>query len=94
MTQSRLGSLLESIANIAVGYGVAVASQLLIFPLFGIHIPLADNLLIGVWFTIISLARSYAIRRWFNGFKVQGSRRNPRADQTATEPRTPNPEPR
>jgi hypothetical protein len=84
MTQSRLGSLLESIANIAVGYGVAVASQLLIFPLFGIHIPLSDNLLIGVWFTIISLARSYAIRRWFNGFRAP----------LATEPRTPNPEPR
>ena len=69
MTQSRLGSLLESIANIAVGYGVAVASQLLIFPLFGIHIPLSDNLMIGVWFTLISLARSYVIRRWFNGFR-------------------------
>ena len=79
MTQSRLGSLLESIANIAVGYGVAVASQLLIFPLFGIHIPLSDNLLIGVWFTLISLARSYIIRRWFNGFRSKAI--VPRADQ-------------
>lgn len=71
--QSRIGSLIESAANVAIGYGVAVASQLAIFPLFGIHIPLADNLLIGVWFTVISLIRSYVIRRWFNGFRVQGS---------------------
>lgn len=43
MTQSRLGSLIESLANVAIGYGVAVASQCAIFPLFGIHIPLSDN---------------------------------------------------
>ena len=66
MTQTRLQSAIESAANVAIGYGVAIASQLAIFPLFGIHLPLADNLLIGVYFTIISLARSYAVRRWFN----------------------------
>lgn len=66
MTQSRLHSALESAANVAIGYGVAVASQLAIFPLFGIHIPLADNLVIGGYFTLISLARSYLLRRWFN----------------------------
>jgi len=66
--QSRLGSLIESAANVAIGYGVAVVSQLAIFPLFGIHIPLADNLLIGAWFTAISLARSYVVRRAFNAY--------------------------
>lgn len=66
MTQTRLQSAIESAANVAIGYGVAIASQLAIFPLFGIHLQLADNLLIGVYFTIISLARSYAVRRWFN----------------------------
>lgn len=64
--QSRKKSLLESIVNVLIGYGVAVASQLLVFPLFGIHIPISDNLLIGVWFTCISLVRSYVIRRVFN----------------------------
>lgn len=66
MTQTRLGSLIESAMNIAIGYVVAILSQLAIFPLFGIHIPLSDNLLIGLWFTAISLVRSYVIRRWFN----------------------------
>ena len=47
MTQSRRASLLESAANIAVGYGVAVAAQTVIFPLFGIDVPISDNLQIG-----------------------------------------------
>jgi hypothetical protein len=66
MTQSRLGSLIESIVNVLIGYGIALASQLIVFPWFGIHIPLADNLAIGGIFTVISIARSYVIRRWFN----------------------------
>ena len=64
--QTRLQSFIESIANIAVGYLVALASQLVVFPLFGIHIPLSTNLGIGAIFTVISLVRSYVIRRWFN----------------------------
>lgn len=66
MGQTRLGSLIEALMNIVIGYGVALLSQLLIFPQFGIHIPLSANLCIGAWFTLISLVRSYIIRRWFN----------------------------
>ena len=64
--QTRLQSFIESVTNIAVGYLVALASQLMVFPLFGIHIPLSTNLGIGAIFTVISLVRSYVIRRWFN----------------------------
>lgn len=66
MSQTRKRSAAESITNVAVGYGVAVGSQLAIFPCFGIRVPLSSNLAIGGWFTAVSLARSYAIRRWFN----------------------------
>ena len=66
MQQTRLCSLIESLMNIAIGYGVALLSQIAIFPLFGIHVPLTTNLWIGAWFTAISLVRSYVIRRWFN----------------------------
>lgn len=64
--QSRKHSLIESLINIAVGYGIALASQLLIFPQFGIHISLQDNIVIGLLFTVVSIARSYALRRLFN----------------------------
>ena len=64
--QTRTQSLIESTANILVGYFVAVGSQILVFPFFGIHIPLSTNIYIGLWFTLISLIRSYALRRCFN----------------------------
>ena len=70
MSQSRAHSAAESVANVAIGYGVAVASQIVILPLFGVHLPLADNLAIGAWFTAISLVRSYAVRRLFNALAV------------------------
>jgi len=71
MKQTRIMSFIESLANIAVGYIVAILSQLLVFPIFGINIPLHDNLLIGLWFTVISLFRSYIIRRYFNGLRFK-----------------------
>lgn len=64
--QSRTASALEACANVLIGYGIAVAAQLAIFPWFGVHLPLGDNMLIGAAFTIVSLARSYALRRLFN----------------------------
>jgi hypothetical protein len=70
VSQSRAMSAAESVANVAIGYGVAVASQIVIFPLFGVHLPLSDNLLIGAWFTVISLARSYVVRLVFNAAAV------------------------
>lgn len=64
--QSRLSSLVEACINVLIGYGIALASQLVIFRMYGIHMPLADNIAIGAWFTGISLIRSYLIRRFFN----------------------------
>lgn len=64
--QSRYQSFIEALLNVLIGYVVALASQLLIFPLFEIKVSFTENLLIGGYFTIISIVRSYAIRRWFN----------------------------
>jgi len=66
MRQTRLQSIIESAINVLIGYLVALGSQFAIFPFFDINVPLTDNMLIGLWFTVISLLRSYAIRRWFN----------------------------
>ena len=51
MKQSRFMSLIEAIANVAVGYGVAVVTQILIFPVFGLHTTLGQNLKMGGIFT-------------------------------------------
>lgn len=69
--QSRRMSFFESLVNVAIGYGVAVLAQVAVFPLFGVHLPLADNLLIGAVFTVISIARSYALRRVFEAWRVR-----------------------
>lgn len=64
--QTRTTSLIESIANVVIGYGVALASQLIIFPIYGIEISIRTNIAIGIWFTIISIIRSFIVRRIFN----------------------------
>lgn len=67
--QTKKMSLVETCCNIAIGYVVAILSQIAIFPMFGINIPIHDNLMIGLWFTIISLVRGYVLRRVFNRIK-------------------------
>ena len=64
--QTRYESFKESIVNIIIGYVVAVLSQLLVFPLFDIVVEFSDNLMIGLYFTVISLIRSYLVRRYYN----------------------------
>lgn len=64
--QTRLQSLIESCVNVAIGYGVALLGQFAVFPLYGLEVNLSTNLQIGLWFTGISIARSYAVRRGFN----------------------------
>ena len=55
MRQSRLMSLVEAVANVVVGYGVAVLTQMLVFPLFGLRTTVPENLAIGAIFTVVSL---------------------------------------
>lgn len=64
--QSRMMSAVEASANVAIGYLVSVAANLLILPLFGYHVSVADSFAIGLAFTAVSLVRSYALRRAFN----------------------------
>jgi len=66
MKQTKLSSAIEAGMNIAIGYSIALLSQILVFPFFDIYVSLSTNLGIGAWFTAISFVRSYVIRRWFN----------------------------
>ena len=66
MTQTRLGSLIEACINVAIGFAINFVANLLILPLIGFHISVSQNLFIGVLYTVISVGRSYCVRRWFN----------------------------
>lgn len=74
MRQSRSMSLAEAAANVLIGYGIAVATQVVVFPIFGIHIALADDLRIALVFAVVSLLRGFVLRRLFERLSWPGQR--------------------
>jgi hypothetical protein len=64
-------SLVEAATNVVVGLSRALATQLAIFPLFGIVASLTHNLLISSIFTAVSIGRSYALRRVFEAIHAR-----------------------
>lgn len=70
--QSRLMSAVEAVVNVAVGFGIAVLTQAMVFPLFGIYATMGEHFAIGGLFTVVSLIRSYALRRIFEAIRFRG----------------------
>ena len=66
MTQSHTHSLLEAVANTAVGFAVSVLAVQTLFPLIGVRMTMAENLAATSIMTVVSILRSYALRRAFN----------------------------
>jgi hypothetical protein len=66
MTQTRLGSRIEAIINVIIGFAINYTANMLIFPMFGFHISPGANFALGCIYTVISVVRSYCVRRWFN----------------------------
>ena len=69
--QSRAMSFVEAATNIVVGYVLALAIQIVAFPLFGLNVSLLDNLVLGLLFTSVSLLRGYILRRLFERFRLK-----------------------
>ena len=66
-SQTRTGSLIEAWVNVGIGFTINFVANLLILPHFGFtSLTLGTNFIIGLIYTVISVARSYVIRRWFN----------------------------
>jgi hypothetical protein len=59
--------LAEAVTNVLLGYLLAIVTQRLAYPLFGIHTTFAADGAIAAIFTLVSLARSYVVRRLFEG---------------------------
>lgn len=66
MTQKRQHSLLEVITSTVLGFIIAVVTQIVIFPLFGVNVSLNQHIFMTLIFTIISTIRAYYVRRLFN----------------------------
>ncbi len=68
-------SLIEAITNVAVGYALAIMTQILVFPWFGIETGLAEHLTLGLAFVGVSLLRGYLLRRVFEALRVASAKR-------------------
>ena len=66
-------SLIESVTNVVVGYALAIATQLVVFPIFGIEAALSEHLAIALVFIVVSLARGYLLRRLFEALRCRSS---------------------
>ena len=64
-------SLVEATANVVVGFVLALLTQVVVFPSFGLAVSAADNLLIGIIFTAVSIVRSFTLRRVFEAVRVR-----------------------
>jgi len=73
MTQSRAMSFVEAATNVVVGYVLAISTQIIVFPWFGIEATLGKHLAIGLAFVGVSLARGYLLRRLFETIRMRGS---------------------
>lgn len=69
--QLKRHSMAESVINVVVGYGVSTAAVFYVFPLFNVHVSGKQNMEIAAIFTVISLIRSYILRRVFNWYDVR-----------------------
>ena len=68
--QKKLHSITESIINVIIGFGINFMANMLIFPLFGWAINIKQNITLGIIYTIISICRSYFLRRIFNKIMI------------------------
>ena len=71
MKQSRVMSMIEAATNVVVGYLLAIATQIVVFPWFGIETGLAEHMTIGLAFVVVSLLRGYALRLLFEMVRVR-----------------------
>lgn len=62
---------MEAVVNIAIGLVISTVANHFVLPaVLNVHMTLGQNVVISVIFTVISLVRSYTIRRLFNGRSV------------------------
>ena len=64
--QSKKQSFIESLTSTTIGVIIGIVLNLTILPIFGYPVSFSDSLWISIIFTIVSIIRSYIIRRFFN----------------------------
>jgi hypothetical protein len=81
-------SLVEATANLGAGYVIAVLTQAIVLPLFGLWMSIGQSLQIGAIFTAVSIVRSFSLRRLFEAIRVRHAERETAARLRAADDRT------
>lgn len=69
--QSRIDSLMEALTNVLIGFTINFIANAVILPWYlGVPFSWGGFAVLGLLYTCISVARSYLIRRAFNGRTV------------------------
>jgi len=64
--QSKWQSLKETVTHVGLGYIAALATQFVVFPMYGMDVTFFEQLQIGWIFTAVALARVFLVRRYYN----------------------------
>ena len=73
--QSKEDSFLEAATNVALGFFLALITQAIVYPLFGMTTTFATDGTIALIFTALSFIRSYLVRRAFETFGSRSAMR-------------------
>lgn len=74
--QSRMDSFMEAITNTAVGFIVSLVTWVIVAWSMNIPVTWGENFIIVSIFTVVSIIRSYILRRLFNGRSIWQTIRN------------------
>ena len=66
-------SMIEAVTNVVVGLIVSLITQIVVFPWYGIEVSFATNVQIMLIFTVVSIVRSYTLRRAFTRIGFNGN---------------------
>lgn len=68
MIQTKADSMMEAVTNTVIGLVISTIANHIVLPLvLGVHMSIGQNVVISLIFTVISIVRSYCLRRAFNG---------------------------
>ena len=63
--QGKKGSLVESMIQVLSGWGVAIITQLIVYPLMGIEVSIVQNINLSLIFIVVGFIKQYYVRRLF-----------------------------
>jgi hypothetical protein len=70
--QNHKMSVIESTVSVTAGYILTVLIQYLVYPLFGIILPVTETLVISVIIVFAAFVKNFTVRRVFNHLHVNG----------------------